>query len=200
MDNISRNKSVTTAIELTTTDENVSPIILTDTSSIIFGTNRLNNPITDYTTSNLVNSSLPNVDPNSAIYVSNKITLNKPADSLKVLFSAYRHSSSDIRVLYSLIRPGDDANVNNQFELFPGYDNLRDTTGDGFGDQVIDLAKNDGKPDTFVPASVDNQFLEYQFSADNLGEFIGYSIKIIMTGTNQAYVPRIKELRTIALK
>ena len=200
LDNISRNKSVTTAIELTTTDENVSPIILTDTSSIILGTNRLNNPITDYTTSNLVNSSLPNVDPNSAIYVSNKITLNKPADSLKVLFSAYRHSSSDIRVLYSLIKPGDDANVNNQFELFPGYDNLRDTTGDGFGDQVIDLAKNDGKPDTFVPASVDNQFLEYQFSADNLGEFIGYSIKIIMTGTNQAYVPRIKELRTIALK
>ena len=200
LDNISRNKSVTTAIELTTTDENVSPIILTDTSSIIFGTNRLNNPITDYTTSNLVNSSLPNVDPNSAIYVSNKITLNKPADSLKVLFSAYRHSSSDIRVLYSLIRPGDDANLNNQFELFPGYDNLRDTTGDGFGDQIIDSAKNDGKPDAFVPASVDNQFLEYQFSADNLGEFIGYSIKIIMTGTNQAYAPRIKELRTIALK
>ena len=196
---ISRNKSVTTAIELTTTDENVSPIIYTDTSNVIFNTNRLNNPVSDYTTNNLVNSSSPNVDPNSAIYVSDKIMLNKPADSLKVLFSAYRHSSSDIRVLYSLVRPGDNANVNDQFVLFPGYDNLRDTTGDGFGDQVIDPAKNDGKPDAFVPASLDNQFLEYQFTADHLGDFIGYSVKIIMAGTNQAYAPRIKELRAIAI-
>ena len=125
--------------------------------------------------------------------------LNKPADALRVLFSAYRHSSSDIRVLYSLVRPGDNANVNDQFVLFPGYDNLRDTTGDGFGDQIIDSSKNDGKPDAFVPASLDNQFLEYQFTADNLGEFIGYSVKIIMAGTNQAYAPRIKELRAIAI-
>ena len=33
-----------------------------------------------------------------------------------------------------------------------------------------------------------------------LPEFIGYTIKIVMSGTNQARPPRISELRTIAIK
>ena len=200
LDNIQRNKSVTVAIQFNTTDKNLSPIYFMDESSITFETSDLNEPITNYSNSNLVKSSSLDFDPNNAIYVSNKIRLQNPADSLKVMFNAYRHSSSDIRVLYSLIRPDDDEQVYNKFQLFPGYDNLRDTTGDGFGDQVIDPNKNDGTSDAFVPASKGNEFLEYQYTADNLGEFIGYSIKIIMTGTNQAYVPKISQLRTIAIK
>jgi len=47
---------------------------------------------------------------------------------------------------------------------------------------------------------LDNQFLEYQFTADNLDLFTGYTIKIVMSGTNQAYPPRIKEFRTIAVR
>ena len=34
---------------------------------------------------------------------------------------------------------------------------------------------------------------------DDLGEFSGYSIKIIMSGTDQANAPIISDLRTIAL-
>ena len=195
--NMERNKSFTTAINLTTTNENVSPIIQTDISYTEFRSNRLNNPITNYPDSNLVSSGI--YDPNSAIYVSRTVSLDKPADSLKVLFSAFRSASSDIRVLYNLIRAGSNQS-NPTFELFPGYDNLTDSTGDGFGDRVIDSAKNNGRPDAFVPASIDGQFLEYQFSADNLGEFVGYSIKIILSGTNQASAPRIRDLRTIAIK
>ena len=200
LDNIQRNKSVTVAVQFNTTDKSVSPIYFMDESSITFETSNLNKPITNYSNNNLVKSSSLEDDPNNSIYVSNKIRLQNPADSLKVMFNAYRHSSSDIRVLYSLIRPDDDEQVYNKFQLFPGYDNLRDTTGDGFGDQVIDPNKNNGTSDAFVPASKDNQFLEYQYTADNLGEFIGYSIKIIMTGTNQAHVPKISKLRTIAIK
>ena len=198
--NMERHKSFTTSIKIATDNEYVSPIIYTDTAFTEFRSNRLNNPITDYANSNLVNT--PNSDPNSAIYVSDIINLSKPADSLKVIFSAYRNGSSDIRVLYNLIRPDDASQTesNIRFELFPGYDNLKDTTGDGFGNQVLDSAKNDGLSDSFVPASVDDEFLEYQYTADDLGEFIGYSIKIIMAGTNQAYAPRIKDFRTIALK
>ena len=48
-------------------------------------------------------------------------------------------------------------------------------------------------------ASVENEFKEYQFSVDNLEEFIGYRIKIVMSGTNEAQAPRFKDLRTIAL-
>ena len=196
--NIERNKSFTTAITLASGHENVSPIIFTDIAFTEFRSNRLNNPVSDYAKTASVNS--PLFDPNSAIYVSSPISLDKPADSLKVIFAAYRGASSDIRVLYSLRRTTDIAENEEEFELFPGYNNMTDTTGDGFGDLVIDPVKNDGVPDTFVPASLDEQYLEYQFTANNLGEFIGYSIKIIMAGTNQADAPKIRELRTIAIK
>ena len=66
--------------------------------------------------------------------------------------------------------------------------------------KVVDESKNSGLPDTFVPASLSNQFLEYQFTANNLDLFTGYTIKIVMSGTNQAYPPRLKELRTIAIR
>ena len=196
--NIERNKSLTTGILLSTTNESVSPLIYLDNSSTEFRSNRLNNPVSNYITDNRVNSR-NSFDPHSAIYISPPVTLDNPADGLKVLLSAYRDASSDFRVLYSIKRPDSDE-IPQEFELFPGYDNLNDTTGDGFGDDVIDVTNNDGKSDAFVPASLDNQFLEYQFTADNLGEFTGYQIKIVMSGTNQAYPVRIKDLRTIALK
>ena len=118
--------------------------------------------------------------------------------TLKVLFSAYRDETADIRVLYALDKPDDGGEV--RFELFPGYKNLIDTTEDGNGNLVIDSTKNDGRPDVFVPASLDGEFLEYQFTAENLPEFTGYVIKIVMSGTNQARPPKIKDLRTIAVR
>ena len=87
------------------------------------------------------------------------------------------------------------------FELFPGYKNLTNVDpDDGFGDLVVDPSKNDGRADSFVPSNTSNQFSEYQFTADNLDEFNGYTIKIVMSSSNQAEVPRIKELRTIAVR
>ena len=76
---------------------------------------------------------------------------------------------------------------------------MEDTDGDGFGDKVIDASKNTGRPDAFVTPSLVDEFKEYQFSVDNLEEFIGYKIKIVFSGTNEAKAPRLKDLRTIAL-
>ena len=197
LNNVDRNKSFTTAIEFTTNDENVSPIIHLRQAQTEFRSNRLNNPVSDYATNELVKTSL--YDPHTAVYVSNLINLEKPADGLKVILSADRPPSSDFRVLYSLVRK-DASGIDDRFTLFPGYDNLRDTDENGFGDEVIDPANNSGLPDSFVSASVSGQFLEYQFTANNIGEFTGYKIKIVMSGSNQAQEPRITDLRTIALK
>ena len=190
-----RNKSFTTGVTLNTTDVNLSPIIYTDTAFTEFRTSRLNNPISDYASDNRVNSLL--YDPHASAYISNTVNLTNPAKSLKVILSAYRHASADFRVLYNLIR-ADSSEISQEFELFPGYDNLSYTTADGYS--VVDSSKNSGRPDTFVSPSLDNQFLEYQFTADNLDLFTGYTIKIVMSGTNQAYPPRIKEFRTIAVR
>jgi hypothetical protein len=194
LDNLPRNKSFTTGITLSTTDSNLSPIIFLDTAFTEFISSRLNSPVSDYASDGRSNSILD--DPHAVVYVSRAVNLVNPATSLKVILSAYRHESADFRVLYSLFRP-DSSEVEQSFELFPGYDNLTSTAS---GLSVVDPSLNNGKPDSFVSSSLDNQFKEYEFTANNLGLFNGYVIKIVMSGTNQAYPPRIKELRTIAVR
>ena len=191
-----RNKSFTTGITLSTIDNNLSPMIFLDNAFTEFHSNRLNQPITNYSKDNRANSF--DYDPNCAVYVSAPINLDQPAKGLKVLITAYRDISADFRVLYSLIRPNASA-VNQAFEEFPGYDNLSDTTGDGYGDTIINSTNNDGLPDAFVRGSNIDEYLEYQFTVDNLGFFNGYRIKIIMAGSNQALAPKIDSIRTIAI-
>ena len=196
--NLPSNKSFTTILNLTTNDENISPVVrLTSGSETEFISNRLNRPIDleDYDTNGRVNSISD--DPHYAIYVSNTVSLSKPATSLKVLLSAFRSQSSDFRVLYSLDR-SDSSEIEQAFELFPGFKNTTKTDNDGF--IVTDESKNDGRPDTIVTPSESNQFKGYQFTVDNLPEFTGFTIKIVMSGTNQAQPPRIKDLRAIAVR
>jgi hypothetical protein len=58
----------------------------------------------------------------------------------------------------------------------------------------------DGSPDDVVnPSSNVEEFKEYAFGADTLPEFIGFSVKIRMTGTNSSTPPLIKRLRALAL-
>ena len=192
--NLPRNKSFTTAINFNTSNKNVSPILNLNTAFTEFFSSRLNEPVSNYTTDNRVNSILN--DPNAAVYYSRIVALANPATSLRVILSAYRHESADIRVLYSLIRP-DSSEVNEEFELFPGYDNLKAGTT---GLEVIDPAKNSGLSDERVVSSIADEFLEYNYSIDNLGLFTGFRIKIIMTGTNQAEPPRIRDLRVLAVR
>ena len=197
LSNIPRNKSFTSVLNFESNTKDLSPIVYLSESNVEFINSRLNNPITDYSSDNRVNSILD--DPHSAVYVSNPVRLSKPATSLKVLFTAYRHSSANIRVLYSLIT-SDSSEIDQAFQLFPGYNNLLDNDDDGFGDIVVDESKNDGLSDSFVPSSLNNQYLEYQYTADNLPEFTGYVIKVVMSGTNQAESPRIREFRSIAVR
>jgi hypothetical protein len=146
-----RNKSFTVKVDLSTTDQNVSPVIFWQESSAQLISNRLNSPIADYTLDNRVNNIIG--DPHASIYVSNTVKLQQPATSLKVILSAYRDSTADFRVLYSLIRP-DSSEVSQAFELFPGYNNLTiDNNQDGYLD-IVDPSKNSGLPDVFVPASL----------------------------------------------
>ena len=190
-------KSFTTEYVLTSKDTNVSPMIDLDRLSIITTTNRIDQRTSDYRVDPKINSRFN--DPNGAIYITKRVDLENPATSLQVRFGAYRHVSNDIRVLYRLIRL-DSPTSESTFELFPGFANLTDTTGDGFGDQVIDAKNNDGRPDKLVGASRSaEEFRDYQFTVNDLVEFHGFQIKVIMAGTNQAKVPRIRDFRTIAL-
>ena len=197
-ENVSGRRSLTASVTMNTTDKNISPIIyLLETGSVTADliSNDINAPVTNFASSDLVKSI--NEDPHNAVYVSNIVNLAQQASSLKVIFSAFRPESSDIRVLYSLIRD-DSVGIEQEFELFPGFDNL-ESASDG-STKVVTPGLNSGRPDVRVPASEDGQFLEYEFTANDLGNFSGYRIKIIMSGTNQSASPIIRDLRTLALQ
>jgi len=185
------NKSFAMELVLSTKDTKVSPLIDLDRVNIITSMNRINKPITNYVTDGRINTLYD--DPNSAIYLSKIIRLQKNADSLKVYFDAYRDASNEIIVLYRLLRS--DIPDNQQlFELFPGYDNLTPDL------EAIDPANNSGLPDSFVPpSSLPSDLRSYEYTAKYLPLFNGFQIKIVMTGTNQAIVPKIKDLRAIAV-
>ena len=177
-------------------DKNLSPVIDTMNSSIIYIRNRLNKPIDDYSKDARVK--LNTNDPHAGVYISKRVDLKQPATSLQVFLTAQRSESADFRVLYKLFN-SEISEGEQSYDLFPGFDNMLDTNGDGFGDVGISTSKNSGRPDAKVPSSVDGEFLEYQFTADNLSEFTGFVIKVVFSGTNEAEAPRVSDLRAIAL-
>ena len=183
-------KSFTLQCFLSTEDTKVSPMIDLDRVNMITIMDRLNSKVSNYATDRRVNSL--DSDPSAAIYLSKIVNLEKAADGLKVMFDAYRHSTNDIRVMYRVFRI--DAPPQYQlFELFPGFDNL-----DNLG-RVIDPAKSNGKPDRRILSSTTAaDYKEYEFNVKNLPQFNGFQIKIVMSGTNFAYVPKIRDLRAIA--
>ena len=189
-------RSVTLGITMSTESVNISPVVDTQNGVIIYQRSRLNKPILNYVEDDRSNKT--SGDPHASVYISNQVNLKNPATSLKVLIAAYKDASADFRVLYQLTR-ADGTDTELTYTLFPGFDNLTDTDGNGFGDQVIDPSKNSGRPDAFVSPSLNDEFKEYQFSVDNLEEFTGYKIKIVMSGSNEAKAPKFKDLRTIAL-
>lgn len=189
-------KSFITAVTLSTNDLNLSPQIFLDGCVTNFSISRLDNPVSDYIfdgRANLIQDSS-----HASTYVSSTVNLAQPATSLKVIVTAYRHSSSDFRVLYNLIS-ADSYEVDQTFTLFPGYENLTiDNNQDGYLD-IINPSLNSGLPDSRVPPSADNEFLEYEYTAPNLKEFNGFTLKIVMSGTDQSKPPIIRDIRAIAL-
>jgi len=192
------NKSFTMEMILNTENTRLSPVIDLQRLSVITTTNRIDRVVTDFSTDKRVNASLG--DPHAAVYVSKKVGLETPATSLQVRLAAYRHPTNQIRVLYKLFR-SDLPDSTQPYLLFPGFNNLRKSgTNNETEYTIVDLAKNNGLSNDNVPASsYSEEFFDYLYSQENLPQFNGFMIKIIMTSTSQAYVPRIKELRAIAL-
>ncbi len=196
LEDLPRKKSLTLAVDMATDDPNLSPALDVKNAIFVLGRNKINKPITDYSTDSRTRQ-LKN-DPHGSIFVSNIVRLNQPATSLKVLVGASVEPDADFRVFYRLFS-NDSTEVSQTYRAFPGFRNLKDIDGDGFGDEIIDLGLNDGSADAFVPPNRLNEFSEYQFSVDNLEQFEGFVIKIVMNSTNESQPVKLKDFRAIAL-
>jgi hypothetical protein len=188
--NTPNNKSLSLNIQLNTLDSKVSPMIDLERVGMISIMNRIDTPVKDYVYDSRVNKLFE--DPTSAIYVSRPVRLEKPADSLKVLFDAYRHQTNDIRVAYRIFR-NDTPDEYQLYQLFPGYGNINS------GGNIINLNACSGLPDNLVtPSGNLNDFKLYEYNVKSDVTFTGFQIKIIMAGTDQANIPKLRDLRVIA--
>ena len=173
----------------------VSPVVDGQRKNVILTSNRVNKAITNYDTDSRVNE--VKSDPTACQYISREMVLENNASSIKVLLSAHIDIDSDIRVLYAI---NNKQGLDPIFTPFPGYKNLN------YKGEVISPSDNDGLPDKLITKSNSSgfeseslEFKEYTFSVDDLPSFKSYRIKILLTSTNQVYVPRIRDLRVMAL-
>ena len=188
-------RSFNMKLNLNSNDPRISPTIDTERISAILTSNRIDKLISDFTTDNRVDS-LEN-DPSAFQYVSKENTLETSSTSLKIILDAHINEYTDIRAFYAI---SENQGFDPIFVPFPGFDNLNEK------EQIISIDKSDGRTDVFTPPSEasgfvtkDLQFKELTFSVKDLPSFKSFRIKFVMTSTNQAYVPRVSNLKVIAL-
>ena len=162
-------------VVLSSSKPDVSPMIDLNTPNIILISNLVDDQVSNYTEDR--RSRVQGEEPNSAVYITNRINLEFPSNSLYVQFDGHKDDDSDFRVFYKLHRSDlPEKQVYNPFNL-------------------------DGSPDTFVDPNIKyNGFSEYKYTAENLPQFTSFTIKVIMTSKNQANAPRFKNFRAIALR
>ena len=175
-DLLGNEKSFGLELTLLTTKEDVSPVVDLDTLNVITISNLVDDKVVDFETDN--RPKISGLDPNTAIYETKKINLEFISNSIFVQFDGHREPEGQFRVFYKLFRgDGDDKNQN--YIPFNG----------------------NGLPDKDVNANVGrNSFSEYKFTVENTAQFSGFMIKVVMTSTNQAKPPRLKNFRAIALR
>lgn len=187
------NRSFELDYYMNTSDSRVSPVLDLEDPFVILASNRINNPISDYSSDERIRS-IDN-DPHEFVYVSKPISLEIPANAIKVYLTANLSISNDIRVLYRIFR-NDVKSIN--YELFPGYLNYT-IDQDGIK-RVIDSSKNDGSADSFYIVDSISRDYDLEYSAEDLPEFNAFSIKIVGSTSNQSIPPIIKLLRAISTR
>ena len=196
LDELPGNKSFTMNLDLITDDTRISPAVDLNQTSVIFTSNRINEPISDFASDPRVNST--ENDPNRFFYVTKNVNLENPASGLQIFLDAYVPTDADIRAFYALNQDGPVDDV--VFVPFPGFGNFQSNgtiaspgASNGSSDVLVP------KVDTFTPTPDLSQYREYKFSVDSLPSFKSFRIKLIGTSTNQATVPMVRNFRAISL-
>ena len=173
---LSNQKSFALELTLSTSNPDVSPIIDLENPNIIAVSNLVDDKVDNFETDS--RPKIPGSDPNTSIYETKMINLEFVSNSLFVQFDGHREAEADIRVFYKLIR------------------------GDGDDDHSTYIPFNtNGLPDKVVnPNKSRDTFSEYKFTVENTAQFKSFMIKVVMTSTNQAKPPRVKNFRAIALR
>ena len=120
-----------------------------------------------------------------AKYLTKEIVLNNPSTALDVRLSASVPPESEIEVFRKVKSPEDSLRMGEIPYVKLNAD--------------IVPPPNSNRSQSPYNADFRTDFSEFKFSESGIPEFTSFQIKIVMKGTNPAYPPRIKDLRTLAL-
>lgn len=135
------------------------------------------------TTANIIN----NIEPTEGIggecagnYITKVARLEKSATGLKVMLAANTWTDSKIVVMFKLIPVG---------------------YVDSLDELPFQMFNTTGRPDNgeLIPQNDLVTFTDYEYTIEDVDEFDGFQIKISLLNHNQPYIPRVKDLRGIAL-
>ena len=181
-------KSLVYKLTLTSTQDNISPVIDTQRISSTLISNVVNYPIFTTTTDSQGNSTDTSSNYANFIserestggtieskYITKEIQLNQPATSLKIVLSMHRPQDADVDLYYK-IKTSDSQEYRKL-----NYDFIE-------------------RPEGYAQSATGiNQFTEFDYDVKGLTEFSSFGIKVVMRTKNSAMPPRLKDLRIIAL-
>ena len=127
-------------------------------------------------------------------YMTRRVTLADGFDSgdLRVYVTAYKPSGSEINVYYKILS-GSDSEVfdNKSYQLMTQLGNPN----------FVSTNKKDYRELSFAPgaSSVANNSIAYTSGSTAFNSFKTFAIKIVMSGTDTTNVPKVRDLRAIAL-
>jgi hypothetical protein len=181
-------KSLVYKLTLSSTQDNISPIIDTQRISSTLISNVVNYPVWSTTTDSQGNSTDTSSNYAQFIserestggtveskYITKEIQLNQPATSLKIVLSMHRPQDADVDLYYKI------------------------KTSDSQEYRKLNYEYID-RPEGYAQSTTGlNQFTEFDYDVKGLSEFSSFGIKVVMRTKNSAMPPRLKDLRIIAL-
>ena len=173
-------KSLSVTCQLTTSKDNVSPVLDVDSIGVIAVQNRINkvDSSANVVASDFILSTEARGDSNAAVYMTKKVQLKEVANSIHVLFDGLKRpdaSGTDpsIEVYYKVM--GNDSNT-----------------------QFNDLGWTEATIKEAVQADA-SDFKEHLYEIESLEDFSTFSIKMVLKSPNSSNVPLIENFRAIAL-
>jgi len=127
-------------------------------------------------------------------YITRKVNLADGFDSgdLRVYLTAYKPSSSNIRVYYKLLSISDpDAFEDKNYQLMTQLNN----------NNFVSANYNDYREISYAPgvSGTANNSVSYTSGSTSYSNFRTFAIKIVLTGASTTDVPKVRDFRAIAL-
>ena len=178
---MSGNKSFEMQVNMSTRDSSVSPMIDLQRTSVTFIDNLIDKQDSSSTTGFNVPIAFANettkIGSSAAKHLTRAIQLETDAVGLKIILSANKPAEADFQVFFRTATSDEDIN-----------------------DKGFSLVASENTPPSDNNTNI---FREYRYLAGGAGgdltAFNKFQVKIVFRSTNQTRVPRIRELRVIAL-